>query len=179
MSKRAPRTEVIGFVAFTVVMGCGPEEPISEPDMPPPPEAEVGVPEPPSAAYSGVPCALTQKLFLTAILQERENWYGRHLAAAGEGNLCVHATDSTEVYRFTWLRTFHPPVIIRVELSHGEIQLYAKQLTGAGGYDPGVLQTNRAVRLSSAQRQEFRQLLQRVAFWSAGTSENDPQPRWS
>jgi hypothetical protein len=69
-------------------------------------------------------------------------WYSRHLAAAGERPLHQPPPPAVEgaaaTLRFTWLRSFHAPVVIRVETdAAGERRLFARQLSGAGGYDPG------------------------------------------
>lgn len=41
------------------------------------------------------------------------------------------------VYRFLWLRTFHHPVVVRVEKRKDGMHLFAVELDGAGGYEPG------------------------------------------
>jgi len=41
-----------------------------------------------------------------------------------------------EIYRFTWLRTFHHPVSVRLEKQCDIIKLFAKVCDGAGGYEP-------------------------------------------
>lgn len=68
--------------------------------------------------------------------------YAAFLAAAkepplyrGEGKAAV---DGERVIRFLWLRTFHPPIIIRLDVrKHKQSRLVAKRLTGMGGYDVG------------------------------------------
>jgi hypothetical protein len=41
------------------------------------------------------------------------DWYSRHLLAAGEPAL--PSTSRSTIVRLTWLRTFHNPIIVRVE----------------------------------------------------------------
>ena len=41
------------------------------------------------------------------------------------------------IYRFTWLRSFHHPIAIRIEKTENEIMLYWKVGKGAGGYELG------------------------------------------
>lgn len=69
-------------------------------------------------------------------------WYGRHLRAAGEGSLAARVRDRATrrdgVLRFTWLRSFDRPIVVRVEgLATRHPRLVAHELSGAGGYDPG------------------------------------------
>lgn len=72
---------------------------------------------------------------------ERE-WYSRFLYAAKEPSLAEMAgtgNASGSVIRFTWLRSFHAPVVVRVMgLGTAAPRLVATALTGRGGYDPGV-----------------------------------------
>ena len=70
-------------------------------------------------------------------------WYSGQLQAAQEPSLLPGsgAGEAAESYRFTWLRTFHHPVTVRIErLRSGRWRLTGKQLSGAGGYAPGVVE---------------------------------------
>lgn len=62
-------------------------------------------------------------------------WYSEQLAAMGEPSLSCGSPG--EAYRFTWLRTFHHPVAVRVQVAGGRATLHASELDGAGGYAPG------------------------------------------
>lgn len=67
-------------------------------------------------------------------------WFGKHLAAAGEPSLPQAAPAEGTTIRFTWLRTFHAPVTVRVVgLGSPTPRLVARQLSGHGGYDPGQI----------------------------------------
>ena len=77
------------------------------------------------------------------VVSDFENqWFSKHLRAANEPSLfattsSIRAAGQT-VLRFTWLRTFHHPVIVRVSWSRDrQPVLTTVELTGAGGYDPG------------------------------------------
>ena len=74
----------------------------------------------------------------------RSNWYSKHLKALEESSLFQMAkASSAESYRFVWLRTFHYPVIVRVDIkSDGSGELTTKVSSGAGGYAPGKLVEN-------------------------------------
>ncbi|WP_374660163.1 hypothetical protein [Phenylobacterium sp.] len=73
------------------------------------------------------------------------DWYSTQLRAAHEPSLYLAAqrprSDDAQSLRFTWLRSFDAPVVIRVDrLADGEMRLTAKRLSGYGGYDPGRIE---------------------------------------
>ncbi|MFD1951027.1 hypothetical protein ACFSGX_09645 [Sphingomonas arantia] len=88
-------------------------------------------------------CSGGGRPFNAAILSAFEDkWFSSHLAAAGEPSLyqatAAAKRGSVRAVRFTWLRSFHAPVIVRVKWkAGGSPTLVAKALTGAGGYRPG------------------------------------------
>jgi hypothetical protein len=89
-------------------------------------------------------------------------WYGSALRAAHEAPLYgpLSTTGTTATYRFTWLRSFHHPIIIRVdERSSGVRILTAKGLSGAGGYAKGVIDNQLVRPLSQAEGAKFHSLL--------------------
>ena len=80
-------------------------------------------------------------------------WYVRQWRAAEEPSLLLQSQDpkSLRSERFTWLRTFHAPVFVRLDwLADGQVRMTATELTGAGGYDPGVV-ARRVERLLSRE----------------------------
>lgn len=92
------------------------------------------------------------------------DWYSAHLRAAGEPSLYLASraapAGEAKSYRFTWLPTFHPPVIVRVdELSGGGMRLTAKRLTGSGGYGPGRIGERVDRMLSAAETSELKRVL--------------------
>ena|ERR1039458_4389217 len=74
----------------------------------------------------------------------KANWYSTQLRALQEPSLFALATNrKAESYRFLWLRTFHHPVAVRVDLqADGSWMLVTKVANGAGGYSPGSVTTN-------------------------------------
>lgn len=75
-------------------------------------------------------------------------WYSKHLSAMREPSLqCV---SRCPVYRFLWLRTFHRPIAVRVEKRDDGMHLFAVELDGAGGYEPGN-ESRRVGRILSAR----------------------------
>jgi len=87
----------------------------------------------------------------------RSRWYSQHLKALGEPVLYKAGPPGS--FRFTWLRSFHHPIAIRVSpMGGGFYQLTATELGGAGGYAPGPVVSRRQRMLSpqeSAQALEF------------------------
>jgi hypothetical protein len=124
--------------------------------------ASVGAAEnyfPPSLSIPVPTCLIGKKVWKESIISQSEaRWYSSELRAAGEPPL-FHSSASGEpagasIIRFTWLRSFRPPVIVRVEgLTSGSPRLIARQLSGMGGYAPGQTETaiDRALTISDAQ----------------------------
>lgn len=102
----------------------------------------------------------------TPVVSEFENqWYSKQLSAAAEPSLfeAANSNHANSAIRFTWLRSFHPPVIVRVEgLTSSSPRLIAKQLSGAGGYNPGSVSKHIDRELSSVEVTALRKTLQRT-----------------
>jgi hypothetical protein len=79
----------------------------------------------------------------------KAHWYGSHLSAAGERPLSEAAVPTL---RFTWLRTFHAPVVVRLETAtDGAVTMTATELSGHGGYEPGTVARRVERRLSGEE----------------------------
>jgi len=74
----------------------------------------------------------------------KAEWYSSQLKALKEAPLYAEKIDAKiECYRFTWLRTFHHPVVLRVDVQkEGTGKFTIKVASGAGGYEPGKLVRN-------------------------------------
>lgn len=97
-------------------------------------------------------------------------WYSWQLGAMEEPSLS-HSTATYEVsYRFLWLRTFHPPIAVRISLSGNQLQLTAVELSGAGGYEPGVIVRRTSVTLTPHDWGRIESALNADQFWSAPTT---------
>lgn len=73
----------------------------------------------------------------------QNDWYSRFWRAAEEPSLYLQSqkVKALRSERFTWLRSFHEPVVVRLDwLPDGQVRMTAKELTGAGGYDPGGIE---------------------------------------
>ena len=87
---------------------------------------------PPGAGQAERPCSTTKAFFASTVLADREDWYGKHLRVLEKRPLCGAAQ---EIYRLTWLPTFNPSVVVRVERDAAGYMLTAKRESGAGGYN--------------------------------------------
>lgn len=95
-------------------------------------------------------------------------WYLHQLRALGEPSLLESSkVPSTESYRFLWLRSFHHPVAVRLDVQKdGTGLLITKIASGAGGYPPGKLISDKKTSLDQG---EVRRAVARIngsGFWS-------------
>lgn len=97
-------------------------------------------------------------------------WYSKHLLAMNEPILHLD-TSNKEVYRFTWLRTFHNPVSIRMEKNENEYLLYWKVCDGAGGYEPGNLTISKKKILDKSEWSSFVDIVNGIHFWKLETNQ--------
>ncbi|WP_299767446.1 hypothetical protein [uncultured Dokdonia sp.] len=97
------------------------------------------------------------------------SWYSKHLHTMKEP-LLFNKKINKEVYRFTWLRTFHKPMTFRFEKRDDIYILYWKVLSGAGGYDPGKLETQRIKVLTKKEWDTFITLIKKANFWEMSLS---------
>lgn len=100
----------------------------------------------------------------------RNNWYSRHLKALEE--TVLSDTLQINVYRFTWLRTFHNPVVIRLEKNNDSVKLFWKVTDGQGGYDPGKIIVDKNKALTNEEWQDIETGIQSINFWEMPTTES-------
>ena len=130
-----------------------------------------------AAASSVIASGTATNYFPTSALDQnsaqsdtfRNDWYSRHLRAMSEPIL--KPSDGTRSYRFTWLRTFHHPVAVRVVATGNRAELFATELNGAGGYDPGRVLRTKRLKLTSDQFKKLEGLVQQNNFWSLAAGE--------
>lgn len=99
-------------------------------------------------------------------------WYSKHLRAMKEGPFYYAENVEAERYRFLWLRTFHHPVAVRVWDAGGDRFVTLKELSGAGGYEPGRLLLERTRKLSKGEWDEFKRLLDEACYWEMPTADD-------
>jgi hypothetical protein len=95
------------------------------------------------------------------------DWYSRQLTALHEPSLLTQSKNlSVQSYRFLWLRTFHQPIAVRLEVkADGTGILTTKIASGAGGYAPGHLVTNTSKPLTEQQTESFLHKIDVDKFW--------------
>ena len=95
------------------------------------------------------------------------SWYSGQLRALGQPWLFELSTNpAIESYRFTWLRTFHHPVAVRVDVQpDGTATLSTRMTSGAGGYDPGKLILNTDRPLTTEETQRIISQINASGFW--------------
>lgn len=92
-----------------------------------------------------------------SILDEFEDeWFSSELRAMRETPL-FPAKPGAEVLRFTWLRSFHPPVVVRADrLPDGRVRLTAKRGIGSDGCKVGAVDCVVSRILSPAETERLR-----------------------
>jgi hypothetical protein len=97
----------------------------------------------------------------------RANWYSKQLKALEEPSLLQLAKNpSLESYRFVWLRTFHHPVVVRLDpRSDGTGELTTKVSSGAGGYAPGHVIENKSRAVTREEAERFLARVRQAQFW--------------
>jgi hypothetical protein len=99
----------------------------------------------------------------SSITPFEQKWYSKQLLALNEP--IIFCSDSIEVYRFTWLRTFHNPISIRIQKSDNKYFLILKMTNGAGGYEPGILIKNEEKEISESDWNQFKEKLNDLHFF--------------
>ncbi len=104
----------------------------------------------------------------------RADWYSKDLKALQEPSLFQLAKNpSLESYRFVWLRTFHHPVIVRLNLrSDGTGDLTTKVSSGAGGYAPGHVIENKSRPVTREEVEKFLARVRQGQFWDLPSHES-------
>ncbi|MBX3710725.1 MAG: hypothetical protein KF800_02020 [Lysobacter sp.] len=96
---------------------------------------------------------------------EYARWRGITGALNIMGEPSLACTTDTPVYRFLWMRTFHHPVAVRVERDGAVWRVFAVELDGAGGYDPGSVLRRVERTLTPYEAKQFEAMLVRVDVW--------------
>jgi hypothetical protein len=98
-------------------------------------------------------------------------YYSGFLSIMDEPSLFQASRNSNlHAYRFLWLRTFHQPVVVRLQVEEQEAGLLIAKVTdGRGGYEPGKLILNETSHLSRQAVEEFLMRLKELEFWQRPT----------
>ena len=99
------------------------------------------------------------------------NGYSKHLAALEEPVLSNSLP--TKIFRFTYLRSFHNPVVIGLVNENDAISIYWKVSDGAGGYDPGNLVEDKSKKLTLKEWEDFTEKINSIRFWNLPTTKTE------
>lgn len=102
----------------------------------------------------------------------KADWYSKFLAAMQEPSLLAGSQKpKNQSYRFLWLRSFHHPISIRLDVTENGTGLLTTKITsGHGGYEPGRLITNRTRKLAPEQTRWVLERIEELKFWSLPTN---------
>lgn len=95
--------------------------------------------------------------------------YTQALRVLGERPLCTGPGAPGEIYRLTWMPTFEPPVVVRVERLPDGYRLHGKLGSRAAGYETGPVRRDTVVTLGEADAREFARRLGASRFWMLPT----------
>lgn len=98
-------------------------------------------------------------------------WYSEMLFALNEP-LLYNLSSEFEIYRFTYLRSFHNPISIRIQKKENQIWLILKKCNGAGGYSPGKLNLDSIIPISNLQWTRLKKEIEAVKFWTLPTERS-------
>ncbi len=97
--------------------------------------------------------------------------YSKNLKALQEPRL-FDQSNGKKIYRFTWLRSFHNPIVIGLENNNDSIALYWKVCDGTGGHEPGNLFIDKSKELSVTVWNEFNTLIEKSSLWNIKNTDN-------
>jgi hypothetical protein len=103
----------------------------------------------------------------------KARWFRNQLKGLDEPSLLEETKNSSlESYRFLWLRTFHHPVAVRLDImADGSGTLTIKMASGAGGYEPGNLIENTSHSIERRKIEKFLGQVKSVGFWDLPSYE--------
>lgn len=87
------------------------------------------------------------------------------------GEPILRVEPGVRTYRFTWLRTDHHPVSIRIACANGKAHLVAVELDGAGGYGPGSIFRREDIALSASQFADVDHFVTQSGFFDMDSNE--------
>lgn len=100
------------------------------------------------------------------------SWYSKMLFALHEP-LIYPYSGKDEMYRFTWLRTFDHPAIIRIQQKGNNYFASEKISGGQGGYYPGKIIFDTIFEVNLAAWNGFTGKINNIDFWNLETENND------
>jgi hypothetical protein len=112
-------------------------------------------------------------LFNIASSKSTGKWLQLQLSDLDEHCLYKLELGTNEIiYRFTWLRSFHNPISIRVEKRNDNIMLYWKIGEGAGAYQPQGIKKSEKKEIPIKAWNKFVNLINKAKFESLPNESN-------
>lgn len=102
------------------------------------------------------------------------DWYVRHLGQMREPSLLVSDSDRNTSYRFLWLRSFHPTVVVRLWRNGEKRMLSVKELSREYQNQPSYLVVDQTLALTDKDWATFVKLIEESCFWTVPTTSNGP-----
>ena len=99
--------------------------------------------------------------------------YGYSLFLSACNEPILDTKQATKIFRFTYLRSFHNPIIIRIENNNEKISIYWKVSDGAGGYEPGEIIEDKTKDLKQEDWELIESKIKNIKFWSLPTTKSD------
>lgn len=103
-----------------------------------------------------------------------DEWYSGQLSAFGEPSLYRRPAATPRSIRFTWIRSFHDPVVVRIDTAaDGRQTMTARRRPGGQGFglEPGVDRDTELVRkLSVAEETALQAAIDDVGLFEAPAS---------
>lgn len=95
-------------------------------------------------------------------------YFPEFLVAMNEPSLFARRGDEgAEAYRFLLLRTWHKPIAVRLWRDSSGVLLRVVKTNGRGGFEPGVVEFDKTLRVKDADIAECRRLIEEIPFWES------------
>lgn len=110
----------------------------------------------------------------TKMAEIRSDWYSQELRFLHEPPLWRESHRPDEVvYRFLWLRAFHAPISVRLEIHGGNSSVTVKEGKFHGAAESGKLLRTTTTLISRDQVGLFLNKVAEVNFWSIPSPNSD------
>lgn len=92
------------------------------------------------------------------------------LSAMNEPSFAEATAETSEAYRFLWLRSFRHPIVVRVDQVGNAGTLVGKVSSGLAGPEPAQLKQNKHRALSASEFADVKASLKVARFWSLAST---------
>jgi len=102
-------------------------------------------------------------------------WYSGTLAGFIE-SILYNYRSKDEIYRFTWLRSFNNPIVIKFEHHNNDFILTTKELVDYQGYRADEIIRNEVTTLPPFQWMVLEAKIEKINFWNMQSRDPEPRP---